>query len=137
MLGAKTGVPQRKYLFKKLTASTTTGKYSDIMEADCKKYGMKPVCDCYSECRNSAKAIYLGQSNGYKISKSNQRGRTSYFPTGWSAIANKWEVGMCVYGRPGSQKASCQVGAETTELSTASENPYFVCARVKDGTCAA
>ena len=62
-LGAKNGVPAREYTFQIVKASTTSGKYSDIMISDCKKIGMKPVCDNPSYCKTDTNAVYLGQSH--------------------------------------------------------------------------
>ena len=53
----------RSYTFKVVKASTTSGKYSDIMIQDCAKVGMKPVCDHPSYCKTDSKAVYIGQSH--------------------------------------------------------------------------
>ena len=62
-LGARNGVAAREYTFKIVKASTTSGKYSDIMIKDCAKLGMKPVCDHPSYCRTDSKAVYIGQDH--------------------------------------------------------------------------
>ena len=62
-LGAKNGVAARTYTFKVVKASTTSGKYGDIMIKDCAKVGMKPVCDHPSYCKTDSKAVYIGQSH--------------------------------------------------------------------------
>ena len=62
-LGAKNGVPAREYIFQMMKASSTSGKYSDIMVSDCAKVGMKPVCDHPNYCKTDTKAIYIGQSH--------------------------------------------------------------------------
>ena len=53
----------RTYTFKVVKASTTSGKYGDIMIKDCAKVGMKPVCDHPSYCKTDSKAVYIGQSH--------------------------------------------------------------------------
>ena len=62
-LGAKNGVPARKYKFQIVRASSTSGRYRDIMVRDCAKRGMKPVCDHPNYCKTDKKAIYLGQTH--------------------------------------------------------------------------
>ena len=74
-LGAKNGVPARTYRFQMVKASTTSGKYSDIMINDCKKIGMKPVCDHPSYCKTDKNAVYIGQS--HHLAHGGHRGTSS------------------------------------------------------------
>ena len=62
-LGKRNGVPARTYDFQIVKASSTSGRYSDIMIKDCAKIGMKPVCDHKSYCKDDKAAIYLGQDH--------------------------------------------------------------------------
>ena len=74
-LGSKNGVPARTYRFQMVKASTTSGKYSDIMINDCKKIGMKPVCDHPSYCKTDKNAVYIGQS--HHLAHGGHRGTSS------------------------------------------------------------
>ena len=49
--------------FQLMKASSSSGKYSDIMINDCKKIGMKPVCDHPSYCKTDKNAVYIGQTH--------------------------------------------------------------------------
>ena len=62
-LGEKNGVPARKYKFDIVRASTSSGRYSDVMIKDCKAIGMKPVCDHPSYCKNDKKSLYIGNTH--------------------------------------------------------------------------
>ena len=74
-LGAKNGVPAQTYRFQMVKASTTSGKYSDIMINDCKKIGMKPVCDHPSYCKTDKNAVYIGQT--HHLAHGGHRGTSS------------------------------------------------------------
>ena len=82
-LGALGGVQAHTYEFARVTHTSSSGRYSDIMIAECKKHGMKPVCDNPTYCKNDADALYIGQSN--HISYPAHRNRNSNFPSGWSS----------------------------------------------------
>ena len=62
-LGAKNGVSPATYKFRIATTAATGGKYSSVMVKQCQLYGMKPVCDHPSYCRNDRAALYIGQSH--------------------------------------------------------------------------
>ena len=44
---------------KRLDSTT----FSAAMVLECNRFGMKPVCEHPSYCRNDAKALYIGQSS--------------------------------------------------------------------------
>ena len=71
-------------------------RYNALMISECRKYGMKPICDYYSWCQNDQNALYIGQGNGYYLSNPSQRRNNNWMPSGFSAIRSKWQ-GKCVY----------------------------------------
>merc|ERR1711871_856530 len=128
-LGSKNGVPARTYTFQMVKASTTSGKYSDIMINDCKKIGMKPVCDHPSYCKTDKNAVYIGQT--HHLAHGGHRGTSAYFPSGWSTIASEWD-GLCAYtANHGSPKALCNHAAGSHAWQTPAQSPKFMCARVE------
>ena len=80
-LGARNGVAANTYTFELRTLSSKTGNYGNDMINECKKVGMKPVCDHPSYCKNDANSLYIGQT--YGISDARQRKVASYFPSGF------------------------------------------------------
>ena len=62
-LAGRNGVPGHKYMFQVVSASSSSGKYSDVMIKDCKAIGMKPVCDHPSYCKHDSKSLYIGQDH--------------------------------------------------------------------------
>ena len=72
-LGARQGAPAADYLFRvaapeRNAAGLIKGygrraTYSTIMVNECKKYGMKPICDHPSWCSNDDSALYIGHAN--------------------------------------------------------------------------
>ena len=68
------------------------------MVAECSKYGMKPVCDHPTYCKNDKAALYLGQAG--HIAYPPHRNTDSYFPSGWSSIKSHW-TGLCSYTAKG------------------------------------
>ena len=53
------------------------------MIAECKKHGMKPVCENPSFCKDDAAALYIGQTN--HISNPSHLNNNAWFPSGWSS----------------------------------------------------
>merc|ERR1711871_347363 len=130
-LGSKNGVPARTYTFQMVKASTTSGKYSDIMINDCKKIGMKPVCDHPSYCKTDKNAVYIGQT--HHLAHGGHRGTSAYFPSGWSTIASEWD-GLCAYtANHGSPKALCNHAAGSHAWQTPAQSPKFMCAKFAGG----
>merc|ERR1711964_377968 len=91
------------------------GRVHGIMIADCKKLGMKPVCDH----RNS----YPGHRNNI-----------GWFPSGWSEVKDMWN-GMCNYAAKlqGGGNALCNVPSNTHSWQGAGYNPGFICGAVAKG----
>merc|ERR1712072_723309 len=128
-LGQKNGIPARIYTFRKVTATNTKGRYSDIMVRDCKKYDMKPICDHPSYCKNDKKAIYMGQ-HGH-VEYPGHRKNVGYFPDGFNKIMNKFD-GTCAYtGAHGGGKALCNIPKNSHSWKTASQARTFMCAKVE------
>ena len=80
-LGAKNGAKGGRYEFRVVKASSTSGKYQDIMIKECSKYGMKPVCDHPHYCKSDSKALYIGQT--HHIAYPGHRNNNGYGP--WHA----------------------------------------------------
>jgi len=117
----------KSYMFLPVTASTTFGKYTDIMVDECKQLGMKPVCDHPKFCRSDAKALYIGQKG--HISLKSHRHVASYSPSGWASVRDKFE-GMCLYTGNAKKDGSvlCQRG-NAQAWKVASKTKQFMCGR--------
>merc|ERR1719149_585821 len=83
-----------EYKFEKAVLASRKGRYGDRMREQCKKLGMKPVCDHPSYCKNDKLALYIGQTShlAYKPHRNNN----NYSPAGFAAIRNKWN-NLCSY----------------------------------------
>ena len=97
-LGAKNGVPARKYTFQRMSTEETSGSFSDIMEKTCKSIGMLPLCESVSYCKQSLSAIYIGQDA--HLEHGGQMVNKNYFPSGWDAIKSEF-FGLCAYTAKG------------------------------------
>jgi hypothetical protein len=92
--GALNGVKANtQFWFKPVQAATNHGSssFTVIMQKECEKYHMKPVCDNPSYCNTDTKSVYLGQ-NSVHVSRG-PAGRHQYhqWPSGWTASqANRW-----------------------------------------------
>ena len=84
-----------------------TNGFSSYMVAECKKIGMKPLCEHPSYCRTDKKALYMGQY--YHISYKPYRNINSWFPSGWSKIRPFFEDGMCFYSGNNRGNAYCNI----------------------------
>lgn len=128
-LGARAGLPARRYKFQRVFVAEEDRKssksYKDIMVAECTKHGMKPVCNQKSNC---AGGLWLGQS--HMLSHGSQRRTKSYYPEGWSKISDKWN-GLCTFdsGKNGKSQ-SCDLG-NTYQQKTKENNPNFMCGVVE------
>ena len=128
-LGAKNGVKAAFYDFQVVKASSSSGRYSDVMMKDCAKIGMKPVCDHPNYCKNSKKSIYLGQT--HHIAYPGHRNNNGFFPSGWSAVAKKWD-GLCSYTESANgNHALCNVPSNTHSWQApSSKYKSFMCGTV-------
>ena len=132
VLGPKNGVPLRSYSFQRVkpaaAAVNATGVlYNALMISECKKLGMKPVCDNKKYCLNDTNAVYLGQDDFIAYAPSRRQNRK--FPAGWSKIRNQWN-GACSYtGKSQVGRALCNTPVNTHAWKTPAQyNPGFVCA---------
>jgi len=127
-LGAKNGAKGGRYEFRVVKASSTSGKYQDIMIKECSKYGMKPVCDHPHYCKSDSKALYIGQT--HHIAYPGHRNNNGYFPSNWNTVARKWD-GLCSYtAHHGAPRALCNVPSNTHSWQYAKDQPKFVCGKV-------
>jgi hypothetical protein len=61
-LGSKSGSNAGLYKFQRVRTNQTSGNYDDIMIKECEKFGMKPLCDSPTYCKNDPNSVYLGQT---------------------------------------------------------------------------
>jgi len=115
-------------------ASTSSGRYSDVMIKDCKALGMKPVCDHPHYCKSDSQSLYLGQD--HHIAYPGHRNNGGYFPKGWSAVS-KWWDGLCSYtARAHGKYALCNIPTNTHSWqSPASAYKNFICGKYKEAPC--
>jgi len=127
-LGAKNGVSARKYEFRSATLAKASGSYSDGMIATCKNYGMMPICDHPSYCKNDKAALYIGQSS--HIAYRPYRNNNGYMPTGFAAIRDQWN-NLCSYtAKANKNSALCNIPINTHSWKTpAQANPGFICGK--------
>ena len=127
-LGPRDGVRARRYKFQRVFAPKKdwgASSYKSVMLAECKKHGMKPVCDQKSGCDGG---LYLGQH--YKLSYGNYRRTSSNYPTGWSKVRHHWD-GLCTFdSRRGSTTQYCDLASSYT-TRTMKVNPNFMCGKVE------
>ena len=99
------------------------------MVGECKKFGMRPVCDHPRYCKNDAAALYLGQSEhlAYKPHRNNN----GLVPSGLSSIRAHWE-GLCSYtGTANGSQALCNIPTNQHNWYTpAYAQVGFMCGRV-------
>merc|ERR1711990_1340618 len=110
--------------------------YSDRMVDSCKQYGMKPVCDHPSYCRNDkSRSLYIGQSG--HLAYAPHRNNNNYAPKGFAAIASKWS-NLCSYTNNANRNyALCNIPANTHAWRHPGQyNPGFVCGKVAGGCTA-
>eukprot|EP01048_Picozoa_sp_COSAG05_P000829 COSAG05_NODE_25_length_31349_cov_4.978560_24_plen_549_part_00 len=128
-LGYKNGVPARYYQFKVVTYTTRSGRYSSVMITECRKYGMKPVCDYPSWCKNDRNALYIGQSS--YLSSPSYRNNNNYVPSGFAAIRDVWRYKCSYTGNARGNYAYCNTPSNTHSWRYPSQtNPGFVCGAV-------
>ena len=110
----------------------------------CKGFGMRPVCDHPSYCKNDAGAMYIGQQQHLGLYKhltfhgvqhcgfvehnspraefaaayAPHRNNPSFMPGGFTAIKDKWD-GLCSYtARANKDKALCNIPTNTHTWKT-------------------
>jgi len=135
-LGSRNGVPRRRYEFKIVQTDIRSGKFSAAQISECKKFGMKPICDHRSYCRNDKQVLYLGQDHhlAYRPHRLNK----GYSPRGLDKIARNWD-GLCAYtGRHGPRDHTlCNIPGNTHSWQKLSDRASsFVCGRVLTGESA-
>ena len=124
-LGAKNGVSAATYVFRKTASSTKSGSYSGVMVSECKKYGMKPVCDNPVYCKNDTAALYIGQTGNlaYPLHRNNN----NYVPSGFAAVRDKWK-GLCSYtAKARGNYARCNTGSWRVAWRRPNKNTGFIC----------
>ena len=119
-------MPAREVFFAPAQTKETSGSYTQIMIHECKKIGMKPVCDHKNYCKNDGNAFYIGQD--HHVAHRGHRYNNGYFPSGWSEIKKHFD-NMCMYTKNhgGHAKALCQNGGGHA-WRTPAQNNKFMCA---------
>mgnify|MGYP001238667672 CR=1 FL=1 len=109
-----------------LISRSNNYRYSIQMRDSCARYGLKPVCDHPSYCRNDKNSIYLGQQ--HHISYPPHRNSKNYNPVGWELIKDKF-AGLCVYSNnAASKRGLCNIPINTHSWRTPGQaNPGFMC----------
>merc|ERR1711970_489339 len=127
-LGAKNGVKAQGYKFCAVQTASNGGNYSSKMRSACSKLGMKPVCDNPSYCKTDKAALYIGQNA--HLAYAPHRNNNGLFPSGWSAIRNKWN-GFCAYtNRANGNHALCNDPSNTHAWKTPNTKYKFMCGKV-------
>jgi hypothetical protein len=117
-----------KYVFYVVKASTTKGRYSTLMINECKKYGMKPVCDHPTYCKGDLASLYIGQKG--HLAYAPHRNNNGMVPTGFRSVKSKWSR-MCSYTSRYGTGALCNVPVNSHAWrNPAQYNPGFVCGAV-------
>ena len=110
-LGAgRYSVPPQNIKFQSRKVTTSSGSFSAHMVAECKKVGMKPVCEHPSYCRTDKQALYMGQY--YHVSYRPYRNINSWFPQGWDKFRDDfYNAGeqMCFYAGNNRGNAYCNI----------------------------
>ena len=109
------------FTFRTTRLTSTKGSYSSLMISECKKYGMKPVCDYPGYCKNDKAALYIGQS-GY-LAYSPHRNNKHRMPSGFADIAFNWEQRCSYTGTSRKAYARCEV--RQNWLSSRSAKTYW------------
>ena len=119
-------MPAREVFFAPAQTKETSGSYTQIMIDECKKIGMKPVCDHKNYCKNDGNAIYIGQD--HHVAHRGHRYNNKYFPSGWSEIKKTFD-NMCMYTKNhgGHAKALCQNGGGSCLEDAGTEQQVHVC----------
>lgn len=124
--GEFNGYPAMTYMFQFVRPAKPESSYTNSMVSECTKFGMKPVCDHPSYCRNNAKALYIGQK--HHLAHPNHRDEPTYFPDGWESIKDNWN-GLCAFtaNSGGDTQALCDHNRGHTWRKMSQANPGFIC----------
>ena len=111
-----------------LISRSNNYRYSIQMRDSCARYGLKPVCDHPSYCRNDKNSIYLGQQ--HHISYRPHRENPSYNPKGFKAIKDIFNnLGVYANNAAG-QRGLCNIPINTHSWRYPNQaNPGFMCAK--------
>merc|ERR1711907_842601 len=124
-LAGKHGSHTYQFLPVTVKHPNPTIPYAKIMLRECKKHGMKPVCDFAKYCKKDKKSLFIGQKHYI----SDPRTRTKGAPHGFARVAFHWK-GLCGYTgswTPGT--ALCDRG-NTHQWRTAEQSPSFMCGKL-------
>ena len=110
------------FLLVKPAKAKYSGAYADLMLSECKKVGMKPVCNAAGECADDKHgALYIGH-NGNIGYPANRRGMDEDFPDGWQGVQALWAAGACTYtAKARGNYAYCNWGTNSYGWRTTSQ----------------
>ena len=82
------------------------------MISECKKYGMKPVCDHPSYCRDKTEALWIGQTTHLAV-QTYRKGTTSsrWTPCGFQAVQSMWDNTCSYSATANGDYAYCQTSS--------------------------
>jgi len=133
-LGAFGGFPPQKLKLQIVKPAMATGDYSNLMIRECKKRGMKALCDTASHCDCCSgqckvkDVLYLGQK--HQLAHGGNQKKPGNWPNGWSSIRKKFK-GLCAWS---GKNARAQCATDTGHhWKTPAESPSFMCAKVIGG----
>ena len=106
-------------------AANAAKTYSDQMRLECRKYGMKPVCNDAKACAQDKSALFLGQSATLATPAHRKGGSV---PSGFAKIA-AWFNGRCFYaGKANRGNAMCEnKDGKAVYATPVEQNSGFVC----------
>ena len=110
------------FKLKRVYTPVTSGEYSSLMVAECKKHGLKPVCTEASECKDNDEVLFVPgfEVLAYGNSSSNNQAGAQYDKA-------------CTYGKV---EARCYESFVDRLVSrSAEENPVFLCGKAGVGKC--
>ena len=76
---------------------TDEPNYNTLMENECKKFGMKPVCEHPKYCKDEPASLFIGQTGHMSVASHRQNGKT--IPSGIEDVRGMWNT-LCNYVSP-------------------------------------
>jgi len=131
-LSGKNTAESGNYTFQRVRVNFDDGcgdcNYDDIMINECKKIGMKPLCDHPSYCKTDPKVVYIGQDN--HIAHTPHRNHNGYFPEGWEDIKSLFPKTFCTYtgSSNGRVNTLCTRDSGSHAWQTVKTDREFMCA---------
>lgn len=121
--------PSFKYEFRLVTTYRRDGSFKKVMLDECKRHGMKPVCDHQKYCKDDKEALYIGHQG--HISNPENCEKKENFPMGWEKVNQNFR-GICFYtGKEDGGKAMCNIPSTKNKLKKLSDKASsFMCGKI-------